>query len=204
MKNPLIYLAIAALLAACRGGSSGSLQRKGQQSYDVVQEGQASGVTSTINAPGEPLPPPVAMTGTNADTTSNFALPQVATSTTSTGQPGTIAGTLPQDTSGSMISGYPTAGAPPMPRPRATPRPQQPAVPATRTDTTSTTLEGPPPSTSTISPNTDTAPPPPGDMTGTTAPKEKKEKEKKPSDENPPPPTQTDTQPPPTSTTTGV
>ncbi len=63
-----MVLAIAALLVSCRGGP-GSLHRKDQQAYDVVQEGQSSGVTSTINAPGEPPPPPVSMTGTTAGRT---------------------------------------------------------------------------------------------------------------------------------------
>ncbi|HSP13826.1 MAG TPA: hypothetical protein VLV78_03630 [Thermoanaerobaculia bacterium] len=172
MKNPLIYLTIAAVFASCRGGS-GSLQRKDQQNYDVVQEGQASGVTSTINVPGEPTPPPVGLTGTNADTTSNFTLPQVATSTTTTNPPGTLAGTLPQATSGSAAIGYPRPSAPPRPRP--TPPSQQPAPQLPATETTPPPLEGNPPPTVTVPPNTDTAPPPP---------------------------TQTDTQAPPTTTTT--
>jgi hypothetical protein len=101
MKKTLIYLVLAVLVAACRGGSSGSLQRKDQQNYDVVQEGQATGVTSTINAPGEVPPPPATMTGTNADTTSNFTLPGVTPTTTSTQPPGTLAGhpaTTPEPT----------------------------------------------------------------------------------------------------------
>jgi hypothetical protein len=183
MKKTLMSLAIAAALIACHGrGSDSSLQRKDQQQYDVVQEGQASGATSTINAPGEVAPPPAPMTGTNADTTSNFTLPQVATSGTQAGQPGTLAQTLPQTTSGSAT----TPGAPPRPpRPATTTTTTQPASAQrpehrrnepTQTDTTGTSVEGPPPSTSTNPPNNDTAPPPP--------------------------PTQTDTQPPPSTTTT--
>src|SRR5713101_8899682 len=103
MKKTLIYLAAAATLAACHGGS-GSLKRKDQQQYDVVREGQASGVTSTLNAPGEANPPP--MTATNADTTSNFTIPQVSTTSTSQSAPGTIAGTL-QQSSGGAMPGYP-------------------------------------------------------------------------------------------------
>ena len=170
MKKTITYLAIAAALAACHGGSSGTLQRKDQQQYDVVQEGQASGASSTINAPGEVAPPPAPMTGTNADTTSNLTLPQVSTSGTQPNQPGTLAGTLPQTGAG----GAATPGAPPRPRvvTRTTPTPP-PSVATTpapqprhrteppRTDTTGTSLEGPPPSTSTTPPNTDTAPPPP-------------------------------------------
>ena len=199
MKKSFVYLAIAAALAACHGsGSDSSLQRKDQQQYDVVQEGQASGVTSTINAPGEVAPPPAPMTGTNADTTSNFTLPQVATTGTQPNQPGTLAGTMPQVPNGSMA----TPGAPPRPRtttttitvaPPAPPRHVEP-----RTDTTGTSVEGPPPATSTIPPNVDTAPPPPPstDTTSTTKSDQPKKKD------NNPPPTQTDTQPPPSTTST--
>ena len=184
MKKSLIYLGILALAAACRGrGSGDSLQRE-QQQYDVVQEGQTStAVTSTINAPGEPAAP---MTGTNADTTSNFTLPGVAPGTTST-QPGTIAGTLTIPSNSGPMVGYPSSPPRPRPRPRATPRPVEPP----RTDTATTSLEGPPPSTSTIPPTTDTAPPPP--------PRDRDDK-KPPADQKPP---STDTQPPPSTTTTG-
>src|SRR6476660_7400447 len=96
MKKALIYLSTAAFLASgChRGGSSDSLQRQ-QQSYDTVQEGQtSSAVTSTITAPGEAALPNAGMTGTNADTTTNFTLPQVSSTTTTQPQQGTIAGTM--------------------------------------------------------------------------------------------------------------
>ena len=74
MKNKLIYPMVVVVLAAC-GGDGERGNRAGQQ-YETVQEGSASGVTSTIAGPGESLPP---ITGTNADTTSAFALnPNVA------------------------------------------------------------------------------------------------------------------------------
>lgn len=60
MKKTVIYLATAALLAGCRSRSE-TLKRE-QQQYDVVQEGQTSGVTATINAPGEAPPSPAGMT----------------------------------------------------------------------------------------------------------------------------------------------
>lgn len=202
MKNTLTYLAIAAVVAACHG-NSGTLQRKDQQQYEVVQEGQTSGVTSTINAPGE-TPPPEPMTGTNDDTTSTFSLPQVSTTGTQNGQPGTIAGTLPQQ-------------APPPPRPvrppqtattgtvttittptetiitnttAATPRPK-PVKKPPKTDTAAS----PPPATSTVPPGTDTAPPPPPSTDTSTTTNGTKDKK------DDPPSTQTDTQPPPTTTT---
>jgi uncharacterized lipoprotein len=79
MKKTLIYLATAALLAGCRSRSE-TLKRERQQ-YDVVQEGQTSGVTATINAPEEAPPSPAGLTGTNADTTSTNLDPPPVTST---------------------------------------------------------------------------------------------------------------------------
>ena len=145
MNKALIYLAAATfLIAGCHRESSDSLQRQ-QQQYDTVQEGQTStAVTSTIIAPGEVAQPAAAMTGTNADTTSNFTLPQISPASTTQSQPGTIAGTM----------GYPSN--PPKPKPRPTVTKAEPA----KTDT-ATSVAGPPPSTSTTPPTTDTAPPPP-------------------------------------------
>lgn len=97
MKTTLTLMTLAMLLGGC-GGRDG--QRASQQEqYPVVQEGSASGVTSTINGPGETLPP---ITGTNADTTTNFALnPTAATTSVASAQPinastgGSLAGTMP-------------------------------------------------------------------------------------------------------------
>src|SRR3954471_23789283 len=110
MENRIkVALLALALSAACHRGSS-TMQRE-QKNYNVVSEGQASGVSSTINAPGETAAP---MTNTSADTTSNFTLaPNV--DTTGTVPPGTIAGTLPTTTA---MPG--TAMPAPMPRPTTT------------------------------------------------------------------------------------
>jgi hypothetical protein len=173
MKKTLIYLAIAALLAVgChRSGSGDSLQRQ-QQQYDTVQEGQSStAVTSTIIAPGEVAPPAAGMTGTNSDTTTNFTLPQVSSTSTTQTQPGTLAGTLTVPSNSGPLIGYPSN--PPQARPKPRPPVVTKAEPA-KTDTTTTEAGAPPPSTSTTPPTTDTAPPPPPS---------------------------TDTQPPPTTTT---
>ena len=143
--NPktFIVLALVAMAVAC--GRNSSVQRSQQQQYDVVQEGSADGVTSTINAPGETVAPLTSstITDTNVDTTTNFTLPNTAT-TTSTEQPGTVASTLPQNSSGSMPSGYYP--------PRTRPRPKPVAPPATTTEeqpTTDTTAPPPPPPTDT-------------------------------------------------------
>jgi len=145
--NPKTFLVLALVATAVACGRNSSVQRSQQQQYDVVQEGSANGVTSTINAPGETAAPTTSstITDTNVDTTTNFTLPNTAT-TTSTEQPGTVASTLLQNESGTMPSGYYP--------PRTRPRPKPIAPPAT------TTTEE--------QPTTDTtAPPPPTDTTGT-------------------------------------
>ncbi|MBV9069208.1 MAG: hypothetical protein JO093_10380 [Acidobacteria bacterium] len=185
---------------------SGKVQRS-QQQYQTVQEGSASGVTSTINAPGETAPP---LTNTNVDTTTNFTLP-------------TNPNPLGNDTAGgSMASGMPAttsypSGTPGMPasRPRTSPRAPvvtdtigstTPAMPRERapqpaardrqqtdtaaTDTMSTT---PPPTDTAMTDTSSTA------STGSsTDPRKKKDDaKKKDSDQTdpppPPPPTTTDT-----------
>lgn len=130
MKTTLTLVLGAALLTSAACSRSGHNLRRDQQNYEVIQEGSASGVSSTISAPGETPPPLPALTGTNADTTTAFTLPSTTIPTTS-GQPGTIAGTLPQPDS------YPRT---PRPRPVAPqPEPQPPVVhPPAMTDTTST------------------------------------------------------------------
>jgi hypothetical protein len=171
------FLTILLILIATACSRSNKMQR-GQQQYDVVQEGTSTqGVTSTINAPGE-TPQPLTtstVTATNADTTTAFtAVPGVAATATTTQQPGTIASTLP-DSSGSFPSGYST------PRPRPRPKPVTPTSTAapTSTATPPTTTSSAPTATDTVAPTTtDTsgpkkkddqkpAPPPPSDTTGT-------------------------------------
>src|SRR5688500_5529412 len=71
MKSKLIYPMVLVVFAAAGCGGRSSARNAAQQQYETVQEGSASGVTSTIQGPGETLPP---ITGTNADTTTAFAL----------------------------------------------------------------------------------------------------------------------------------
>src|ERR1044072_5194395 len=77
---------------ACHGGDDNA-GRKDQQ-YDGVEEGQAAGVTSTINTPGDTpgvVTPPI--TGTGADTTTAFnSTPGVMSTAGAPG--GALAGTL--------------------------------------------------------------------------------------------------------------
>src|SRR5207247_3730526 len=76
-----------ALAVACGRSQTA---RRNDQNYQVVQEGQASGVTSTINAPGETTPP---LTDTAADTTTNFTLPDNPAPLGT--QPNSVAGSFP-------------------------------------------------------------------------------------------------------------
>jgi len=134
MKRTLTFILGAALLTSAACSRSGDTLRRDQQNYEVIQEGSsASGVSSTISAPGETPPPLPELTGTNADTTTAFNIPNT-TMPTAPGQPGTIAGTLPQPDS------YPRTPRPRPVAPQTTPtttiepEPQPPAA----TDTTST------------------------------------------------------------------
>src|ERR1051325_3798048 len=116
----ILHLGVAALLlAGCH--RKGSMQRE-QQQYEVVQEGAASGVTSTINAPGETAPAPI--TNTNVDTTTAFAgFGNGAPSPAPTAQPGSLGSTLPPPDYSRQV-----AAAPPRPATVArAPRPEEPA-----------------------------------------------------------------------------
>jgi hypothetical protein len=172
---------------------SGKMQRN-QQDYQTVQEGSASGVTSTINAPGETAPP---LTNTNVDTTTNFTLPTNPAPLGTDTAGGSMASSMPSYPVGTpgMTPSRPrpstrpsnapvvtdTIGSttPPIPTERA-PREQRPQTDTAATDTTSTTA-----------PPTDTM------MTDTSSTDTKTKKDdgkKKDSDQPPPPP------PPPTDT----
>jgi hypothetical protein len=130
MTRRIAPLATAALLVfGC--SRSGKMQR-GQQQYDVVKEGSASGVTSTINGPGETTAP---ATDTNADTTTNFTLP-------------TNPNPLGNDTAGSPS----LTDTPPMPKKRHVPQPEtdtSATTATTDTTATTTTLPRPPPTDTT-------------------------------------------------------
>jgi hypothetical protein len=151
MKIERVLLMAAVLAALACHGSDNKAVRKDQQ-YDVVQEGDASGASSTINAPGEA--PPVAgapLTGTGADTTTNFnSTPGMMSSA---GAPaGTLAGTPRPMTSSSIVT--PTSPLPRRIPAPATPPKQRPEMPpptttaddqtTTSNDTTSMSTQPPP------------------------------------------------------------
>ncbi|HXA18242.1 MAG TPA: hypothetical protein VN380_14680 [Thermoanaerobaculia bacterium] len=143
--------AFALVVFAC--SRSGKMQRD-QKQYDVVPEGSASGVTSTINGPGETTAP---VTDTNADTTTNFTIPANPSP-------------LGNDTAGTTA---PVAQQPLRPRVYTPPPRPQELRPEPATDTTMTTTDSETTTTTTTtSPSTkkksekDQPPPPP--PTGTT------------------------------------
>jgi hypothetical protein len=173
--NKSICLLLVLATTAC-GGRNGARGNAAQQQYETVQEGSAVGVTSTIQGPGETLPP---ITGTNEDTTTDFALnPNATPASISQQQASTYPPlqTLPPMTS---ASSSPVARPVPMPSPASQAPQTQPTQPAAAqpnptpapvpTATTETTAPEPPPATTTTAP------------------------EEKPKDEEPPPPPADDT-----------
>jgi hypothetical protein len=147
-RKTAILLICAALAAGCNRSSKTA--QRGDPNYQVVEEGQASGVTSTINAPGE-TPPPI--TDTAYDTTTNFTLPDNP-APLGTLPPGTVAGTLPTYTPYPATPRPRPAAPPPMssataPPPQAQPQPAPPPTDTAVTDEvlppTDTTASQPPP-----------------------------------------------------------
>jgi len=95
MRSKILAVITAGVLAAaCHNNQQ---VKRGEQNYDVVQEGQTDTVSSTISGPGETPPPTnVPLTGTNADTTTAFTLPAtVPNGSMQQPQSPTIAGTMP-------------------------------------------------------------------------------------------------------------
>jgi hypothetical protein len=193
MKHQLVLpVTFLVVLAAC--GGDDKRKAGGQAEFETVQEGSAAGVTSTIQGPGETIPP---ITATNVDTTTAFTLnPNVATTPQ---QPvgGTLAGTFPDPTT--MTPTTTGTYRPPVARPApvrtTTPRPVETTEPAPApTQTTDTAVAPPtqtttaPPTSTTTTTTTSTQPPPPASTT--TKPPANSERE---DDED----AETDTAPPP-------
>ena len=144
MKNKLAYPLILGLLVAACGNDRG---RRNAAGYETVQEGSASGVTSTIHGPGEVLPP---ITDTNADTTSAFTLdpnavppptqlsPQPAPTQPPATQPPPQrehAPPPPTDTAPPPTNTAPPADEPPPPAEEPEEEEEEPPPPPTTTDT---------------------------------------------------------------------
>jgi hypothetical protein len=195
---------IAFVVLGC--SRSGKVQRS-QQQYQTVQEGSASGVTSTINGPGETTPP---LTNTNVDTTTNLTLPMNPNPLGNDTAAGSMASALPSApaaTPGALQASAPrprpamrpapvtnapvvtdTVGSttPAMPRQRA-PQPQpQPRDQRDRqqTDTAATDTSAPPPPTDTTVTDTSST----TSTSSSTDTKKKRDDGKKPDSDQPPPP----------------
>ena len=98
LKSTLVAAAITALV-----GCSDKGLNKRTENYDTVSEGSASGVTSTITAPGETAPPLLGtapMTATNLDTTTALTIDP------------TLAADLPGSVPAPPSTGYVPAGPP--------------------------------------------------------------------------------------------
>ncbi len=201
MTNRSFALIVALALVTCRGQDHA---KRATPNYEVVSEGSADGVTSTINGPGEK---PAPVTDTNADTTTNFTLPNNPNPLGNETAGTSIAGTLPStpsypagasttpvrrvsqprtDTNGMASSSAPividTIGVttPPMAKETGTkPRSDSDADTTTASSDTATTPSAEPETTS-------------------SAPKKKNNVGKKPEDQQQPPP------PPPPTDTTGT
>jgi hypothetical protein len=139
MKRAIALLLVAAAALACRGRSAPA--QRTQQQYDVVQEGQTTSATSTIDAPGE-VRPPIA-TATNTDTTGSFTLPTTAAPPNMPGGP--AGGVLPPQQPGAMSSGM------------RMPAPRQPAPIVITTQPRPVERRPPPTDTTDTAPPTDTA-----------------------------------------------
>lgn len=183
---PLIFVVVGAI--ACGGDEA----RRGDQkaSYDTVQEGSAVGVTSTIQGPGQSLPP---ITGTNADTTTAFSINPNGVATTNAVPPpnaGTMAGTLPPPAPipGGMTQSapYPRTAVPPMTS--AAPAQPQRTVPVQPPPQQHQEPVEPPPATDTATTSTAATQP----ATTQTNPPQQQEQEDD-DEEEPAPPTTTDT-----------
>jgi hypothetical protein len=203
--------AIALLVFGC--GRSGQVQRN-QQQYQTVQEGSASGVTSTINAPGETTPP---MTDTNVDTTTNLTLPtnpnplgngtaagSMASAMPSypSGTPGMTATRPPRTTNAPVVTDTVGSTTPAMPKERTSPASPRVQRDRPQTDTAATETAATPPPTDTSTTDTTTTDTPSTTSTSSSTDTKKKDDGKKkdgdPSDQQqppppPPPPTATDT-----------
>lgn len=177
-KTLPILLAIA--VVACGGRDKG--MKRGQQQYDVVEEGAASGVSSTINPLNEPAPP--LATNTAIDTTTNFTLPNTQSPMTST-DPGSIAGSFPTSDPPVYSTPRPRRQPAPEPQPMASSSPNESV--AQNTDTSA-----PPPATNTTA-SASSANDPAAHVEGENKNTEKKDEKKNEPPPPPPPATATDT-----------
>jgi hypothetical protein len=159
-----LLVAVCLIAAACRDGANGIGRKAGN--YEVIEEGSAAGVTSTLHSPGEVITPPTQtmpdMTGTSLDTTTAFTILDPAIGTAPPAGTDTLAGTLPpviDPNAGAVRSApRPTTSRPVATSPRpSTPEPQPVGapraletrpepVPIEEPDSNEPAVEEPPPS----------------------------------------------------------
>jgi hypothetical protein len=160
MKSKLIFSVMLVFTTAACGGRDGA-RSAAQQQYETVQEGSAAGVTSTLNGPGETLPP---LTGTDMDTTTDLALnPNVLPPGSSAPYPTTPTTTYPPPMTSAAIPSQPSpaprpVAVTPTPQPVAQPRPVQPAPPVQPAEPKPAQPAEPKPEPSTDPSTTTTAP----------------------------------------------
>jgi hypothetical protein len=123
MKIKLITPIVVVVFAAACGGDGASAEKGAGRNYETVQEGSASGVTSTIAGPGDTLPP---ITGTNADTTTAFTLDPNVGAGAVPSQPASMAGTMPAPTP-AYNPGFTPSAAPRSASSSSSAAPQRPA-----------------------------------------------------------------------------
>lgn len=119
--------AVLFLLATAACGSREETLARQVEGYEVIDEGSASGVTSTLNAPGETVPvvTETPLTGTSVDTTTAFTTldPVLGVPTETTTD--TLASTLPPTTTAPPMTPQSPIYVPPpttrRPQPAATP-----------------------------------------------------------------------------------
>ncbi|HVR44131.1 MAG TPA: hypothetical protein VMS56_11890 [Thermoanaerobaculia bacterium] len=176
-RNTALLFSIVLLVAAGACSRRSDLSRRVDQ-YDVIEEGSAGGVTTSLAAPGEQIASVPPVTATDVDTTAAFTGIDPLTEETTTAAPGSLAGTLPDR------SPRPPAPAARPAIPPATPVPP----PSTREEPRTAPESEPAPEPADPEPPVEPAPTPP--PTETRDPAE-------PTD--PPPPTSTDPEPEPPS-----
>jgi hypothetical protein len=184
--RPLTFILLLLAVASLACGKRGDLEHR-VRNYEVVQEGSASGVTTSL---GGEQAGSVPMTATNLDTTTDLALipggPGETAVTTTT--PGSLAGTLEIDPAAPPGQGNPPGGgrpparsverrrASPEPRGETPPRETPPAEPAPAPAEPPPAEQSPPPTSTTPTttatqpeeapPPTNTAPPPASENPG--------------------------------------
>jgi hypothetical protein len=186
-----LCLSLLVLAAAAGCGKKDDLEHR-VRNYEVIEEGNASGVTTALG--GGPAASP-ALTATNLDTTTDLTLlPDGTTAASVDGAPGSLAETLEIDPAAPARTGPPPGGAsrpasPTAPPARREPEPSRPTTAEPRRERPAAETAPAPQPAPPVEPPAEESPaetPPPSTTTPTTT---------QPEEPPPPPPTTTSTQP---------